>query len=207
MIIAMLIVGMLATLAIGGYMRARGTAEATKNREQIAATYQAIARCKTENDGFYASYADLKGSYCLSSLTVKNNTKLCQLGSSAADGCNVTGGSRCWNENARSVQSFARALWASPAHSFTSGDERGYRVGLCTFSGLSSGATTSATENAADSQYIRVSATRNGHIYYFVEEPSGFHTYIGKDSDDDGRPDTGSCLRRTSGSGPDGNCS
>jgi prepilin-type N-terminal cleavage/methylation domain-containing protein len=203
MIIAMLIVAMLATLGIGGYLRARDTSEATKSREQIQTTYKVIARCKTENDGFYASYVDLRGAYCLSSLTVGNDTELCQLGS-GHNGC-PSAGSVCWATGATSLSNVAQTLFSSPAHQFTQDGERTYRVGLCTFSQLTGGSS-AGSQNAADSSYIRVSARRGNKIYYFVEEPSGFNTYIAQDDDGNGMPDAGTCLRRTTADDPSGGC-
>lgn len=200
LIVAMAIVATLSMIGIGAYLHARDTAEATTSRQRLDSAYHVISRCKSENDGFYASYSDLKGSYCLSSLTVQGDTKLCSIGASGSDGCSVTGGSRCWDTAAVSSKAAARSLLASPASDYTSGDEHGHRVGLCTFNGLVSGASTSDTENASDSQYVRVSVHRKGHIYLFVDEPNGLHSYIGQDSDDDGLVDTGSCLRLTAGS-------
>jgi prepilin-type N-terminal cleavage/methylation domain-containing protein len=200
LIVAMAIIGMLSLLGIGAYLHARSTADATSNRQRLDSAYHVISRCKSENDGFYASYADLKGSYCLSSLTVQGDTKLCNIGASGSDSCAAPGGSRCWDTAATSSASAAHALLASPSSDYTSGDEHGHRVGLCTFNGLTGSATTAATENASDSQYVRVSLHRNGHIYYSVDEPNGLRSYVGKDSDNDGVVDSGSCLRLTGGS-------
>lgn len=201
-LVAMTIFAMLSSLAIAGYLRTRGTSEAASNREQVSAAYHAIAQCKSENDGFYASYADIKGSYCLRSLTVDGNTKLCNISASGSS-CGVnavssTTNQGCWNLTSTKSKQSARSLWGSPTNKYDAGDERGFKVGLCTFS--SDG--TALTANAADSQYVRVSAQKDGKIYFLVEEPSGFHTYIGEDDNSDGQVDSGQCLRRTSGTGP-----
>lgn len=205
-LVALTIFAMLSTLAIAGYLRTQRTSDAAANRDRVSAAYHAIARCKSENDGFYASYADIKGAYCLRSLTVDGNTKLCQI-SASGSGCAVVAVSAtvnvgCWNPNAATSKASAANLWASPTNKYDAGDERYFKVGLCTYAMQDDGAGgVQAVADAADSQYVRVSAQKGEKIYFFVEEPSGFHTYIGQDTDSNGQVDSG-CLRQTSGGGP-----
>ncbi len=191
LLIVMLIIGILLTLGIGAYLRAQRNAENTQVRDKVSTAYKTVLNCKTENDGFFGKYSDIIGSYCLGSDIVNNNIKLCEVGRAGGDGaCKDTSTSRsraCWDTKAdgrdatgATVPSTEANLLASPA--YDSSSARIFNVGLCTFKRVGSGASTNegasnadpASENSTDSQYIRLSAHRNGKAYFFVEDPGGF---------------------------------
>jgi prepilin-type N-terminal cleavage/methylation domain-containing protein len=172
LLIVMLIIGILLTLGIGAYLRAQRNAENTQVRDKVNTAYKTVLNCKTENDGFFGSYDDINGAYCLDSAdpdgaVVNNNIQLNQI---------VPGsGETCWNENAETNTAAAQGMAESPAYDSTAGTggDRLVNVGICTFADVdANGAATDV--DADDSQYIRLSAHRNGKAYYFVEDTGGF---------------------------------
>jgi prepilin-type N-terminal cleavage/methylation domain-containing protein len=192
LLIVMLIIGILLTLGIGAYLRAQRNAENTQVRDKVSTAYKTVLNCKTENDGFFGKFEDdIIGDFCLGSRIVNNNIRLCQIngpGSGADAACenNVSGGS-CWDTRAdgrdadgNAVASTEGDLQSSP--SYDSSNDRIFNVGVCTFRRVASGASANdgasnadaTSENSSDSQYIRLSAHRNGKAYYFVEDPGGF---------------------------------
>jgi prepilin-type N-terminal cleavage/methylation domain-containing protein len=191
LLVVMLIIGILLTLGIGAYLRAQRNAENTQVRDKVSTAYKTVLNCKTENDGFFGKYSDITGDYCLGSKIVNNNIKLCQLGAGVGgDGpCKDASTTRsCWDTRADGKDvngdpvTGAGAntyddLLNSPAYDATSA--RIFNVGVCTFKRVGTGASTNegssnGNENTEDSQFIRLSAHRNGKAYFFVEEPGGF---------------------------------
>lgn len=186
LLIVMLIIGILLTLGIGAYLRAQRNAENTQVRDKVSTAYKTVLNCKTENDGFFGTFADITeaNGYCLNSDIVNNNIKLCQIGGPADDACDGNTGA-CWDTRADgrnlsgdAVTSTEGGLLPSPSYD-SAGTSRIFNVGLCTFSDVGTTAadddgSSAAYENDPDSQFIRLSAHRNGKAYYFVEDAGGF---------------------------------